>query len=594
MATGFLQVMVTTQTALPLENVKITVIDSASGKTLEDKTVYTDDSGKTPLIELETIDRQYTLDEDNTTVLPYKNYDLIVEKEYFIRGQITAAQIYDGETTIQTIGLMPRPTDFGNEFESELNRGRVQKLFDVQPNLQEGRNDYVLQRVVIPETVTVHLGRPDASRQNVTVPFRTYLKSVAASEIYPTWPEQALRANIHCQISFILNRIYTEWYRSRGYNFDITNSTSFDQKYIHNRATFESTDRIVDEIFNTYVTRQFNREPYFTEYCDGKQVTCNGLKQWGTVDLANRGMNALEILRYYYGDDIQINETDYISAVNSSYPGYALRRGSTGENVRIIQAQLNRISDNYPAIDKQTVDGVFGTSTENAVKTFQRIFNLTSDGVVGKSTWYKISYIYVAVKKLAELTSEGESIQDGAYPGRPVRQGDRGLNVTIVQFYLNQAAQYVSTVSPVTLDGVFGSGTRQQVINFQRYYNLTADGVVGQLTWDKMYRLFLSIRDGVDTPTQTPPASAAYPGSPLRIGSSGGNVSRVQNWLNDIGRVYGQIPSLTVDGRFGPATQSAVIVFQQVFNLSADGVVGPTTWNRIYAVWQDLVADGLI
>ena len=214
MATGFLQVMVTTQTALPLENVKITVIDSASGKTLEDKTVYTDDSGKTPLIELETIDRQYTLDEDNTTVLPYKNYDLIVEKEYFIRGQITAAQIYDGETTIQTIGLMPRPTDFGNEFESELNRGRVQKLFDVQPNLQEGRNDYVLQRVVIPETVTVHLGRPDASRQNVTVPFRTYLKSVAASEIYPTWPEQALRANIHCQISFILNRIYTEWYRS--------------------------------------------------------------------------------------------------------------------------------------------------------------------------------------------------------------------------------------------------------------------------------------------------------------------------------------------------------------------------------------------
>ena len=594
MATGFLQVMVTTQTALPLENVKITVIDSASGKTLEDKTVYTDDSGKTPLIELETIDRQYTLDEDNTTVLPYKNYDLIVEKEYFIRGQITAAQIYDGETTIQTIGLMPRPTDFGNEFESELNRGRVQKLFDVQPNLQEGRNDYVLQRVVIPETVTVHLGRPDASRQNVTVPFRTYLKSVAASEIYPTWPEQALRANIHCQISFILNRIYTEWYRSRGYNFDITNSTSFDQKYIHNRATFESTDRIVDEIFNTYVTRQFNREPYFTEYCDGKQVTCNGLKQWGTVDLANRGMNALEILRYYYGDDIQINETDYISAVNSSYPGYALRRGATGENVRIIQAQLNRISDNYPAIGKQTVDGIFGTSTENAVKTFQRIFNLTSDGVVGKSTWYKISYIYVAVKKLAELTSEGEAIQDGAYPGRPVRQGDRGLNVTIVQFYLNQAAQYVSTVSPVTLDGVFGSGTRQQVINFQRYYNLTADGVVGQLTWEKMYRLFLSIRDGVDTPTQTPPASAAYPGSPLRIGSSGGNVSRVQNWLNDIGRVYGQIPSLTVDGRFGPATQSAVIVFQQVFNLSADGVVGPTTWNRIYAVWQDLVADGLI
>ena len=594
MPTGFLQVMVTTQTALPLENVKITVIDSATQKVLADKTAYTDASGQTEIIELPTVSQEYSLDEDNTEVLPYKNYDLIIEKDFFIRGQIMGAQIYENQTTQQVVSLMPRPTDFGNEFESELNRGDVQKLFDVQPDLQEGRNDYVLQRVVIPQTVTVHLGRPDASRQNVTVPFRTYLKSVAASEIYPTWPQQALRANIHCQISFVLNRIYTEWYRSRGYNFDITNSTSFDQKYIHNRATFESTDKIVDEIFNTYVTRQYNREPYFTEYCDGKQVTCRGLKQWGTVDLANQGMDAQEIIRYYYGDDIQINETDYIADVQTSYPGTALRRGSTGENVRIIQAQLNRISDNYPAIPKQTVDGVFGATTENAVKAFQKIFNLTQDGVVGKSTWYKISYIYVAVKKLAELTSEGEAIQDGAYPGFPVRQGDRGINVVIVQFYLTQAAQYVSTVSPVALDGVFGSGTRNQVINFQRYYNLAADGVVGPATWDKMYRLFLSIRDGVDTPQQTPPRSATYPGTPLRTGSSGENVRRVQNWLNGVGSYYTSIPRLTVDGRFGSATQSAVIAFQQLFGLSADGVVGPLTWNKLYAVWQDLVADGLI
>lgn len=594
MPTGFLQVMVTTQTALPLENVKITVIDSATSQTLESKTAYTDSSGKTPLIELETAGRAYSLDEDNTTVLPYKNYDLIIEKEYFIRGQITGAQIYEGETTLQTIGLMPRPTEFGNEFESELNRGEIQKLFTTEPDLQEGTNDYVLQRVVIPQTVTVHLGRPDASRQNVTVPFRTYLKSVAASEIYPTWPQQALRANIHAQISFVLNRIYTEWYRSRGYNFDITNSTSFDQKYIHNRATFESTDKIVDEIFNTYVTRQYNREPYFTEYCDGKQVTCNGMKQWGTVDLANQGMNALQILQYYYGDDIQINETNYIANVNSSYPGTALRRGSSGENVRILQAQLNRISDNYPAIGKQTVDGVFGANMENAVRTFQRVFNLTADGVVGKATWYKISYIYVAVKKLAELTSEGEAIAAGAYPGYPVRIGDRGLNVTIVQFYLNQASQYVPTISEVALDGVFGSGTRQQVINFQRYYNLTADGVVGPATWEKMYRLFLSIEDGVTTPPQTPPASAVYPGSPLRIGSSGSNVTRVQQWLNDIGTVNGTIPRLNVDGRFGPATQNAVMIFQSEYGLNADGVVGPLTWNRIYAVWQDMTGDGLI
>ncbi len=594
MATGFLQVMVTTQTALPLQDVKITVIDSASGRVLEDKTAFTDQSGQSPLIELETVDRQYSLDEDNTEILPYKNYDLIIEKEYFIRGQLMAVQVYDGQTTVQTIGLMPRPTDFGNEFESELHRGDVQKLFDVQENLQRGTNNYVLQNVVIPQSVTVHLGRPEENRNNVTVPFRTYLKSVAASEIYPTWPENALRANIHAQISFVLNRIYTEWYRSRGYNFDITNSTSFDQKYIHNRATFESTDRIVEEIFNTYVTRDYTREPYFTEYCDGKQVTCRGMKQWGTVDLARQGMSPLEILQYYYGDDLEIRTTNNISDINSSYPGSPLRTGSRGENVRIIQAQLNRISDNYPAIPKQNVDGIFGTATDNRVKTFQRIFNLTPDGVIGKATWYKISYIYVAVKKLAELTSEGETIQDGSYPGSPVRRGDRGLNVTIVQFYLGQAARYVPTVSPVDIDGVFGSGTRQQVINFQRYFNLTADGVVGRNTWDKMYRLYLSIRDGVDYPTPTPPPQYAYGGTALRLGSRGSRVTQVQTWLNDIAKVDDDIPAVTPDGIFGSRTQAAVISFQNEHDLSADGIVGRMTWNKLYEEWQELVADGIL
>ncbi|MBR5520433.1 MAG: peptidoglycan-binding protein [Oscillospiraceae bacterium] len=489
---------------------------------------------------------------------------------------------------------MPRPTDFGNEFESELNRGDIQKLFTVEPNLQNGTNDYVLQRVVIPEYITIHLGRPDASADNVTVPFITYLKSVAASEIYPTWPENALRANIHAQISFALNRIYTEWYRSRGYNFDITNSTSFDQKYIHNRSTFRSTDKIVDEIFNTYVTRTYTREPYFTEYCDGKQVTCNGLKQWGTVDLANQGMSPLEILQYYYGDDIVINETNNIANVTTSYPGQSLRRGSTGQNVRIIQAQLNRISDNYPAIPKQTVDGVFGATTENAVKKFQRIFKLTADGVVGKSTWNKISYIYVAVKKLAELTSEGETISDGSYPGRAVRRGDRGINVLIVQYYINVASQYVSTVSEVELDGVFGPALERQVVNFQRYYNLSADGVVGAATWDKMYRLFLSTQEGVTLPQPTPPASRTYPGTLQKIGSRGNDVRQIQQWLNGVAQGYPSVPTVNVDGIFGPATQSSVIAFQRISGLSTDGIVGPMTWNKLYNRWQTLTADGVI
>lgn len=594
MATGFLQVMVTTQTALPLENVKITVIDSATQQVLEDKTAYTDSSGQTPLIELDTVEASYSLQQDNTSVLPYKNYDIIVEKEFFIRGQILGAQLYDGQTTLQVIGLMPRPTDFGNEFESELNRGDIQKLFTTEPDLQRGTNEYILQRVVIPEYITVHLGRPDAAADNVRVPFKTYLKSVAASEIYPTWPENALRANIHAQISFALNRIYTEWYRSRGYNFDITNSTSFDQKYIHNRATFESTDRIVDEIFNTYVTRTYTREPYFTEYCDGKQVTCRGLKQWGTVDLSNQGLSPLEILQYYYGDDIIIRETNNIANVTTSYPGQSLRIGSTGQNVRIIQAQLNRISDNYPAIPKQSVDGIFGSGTENAVKAFQRIFNLSADGIVGKSTWYRISYIYVAVKKLAELTSEGETIADGSYPGRAVRRGDRGLNVVIVQYYINIAAQYVSTVSEVELDGSFGPALERQVINFQRYYNLAADGVVGAATWEKMYRLFLSTRNGVTPPEETPPPAQRYPGTPLRTGSRGNDVRTVQQWLAGVSQGFPSVPSVTVDGIFGPATQTSVIAFQRTFGLVADGIVGPVTWNGLYDRWQNLVAEGLI
>ena len=594
MAKGYLQVMVTSQTAIPLKDVKITVIDGNSLKVLEDKEMTTDANGQSGTIELETVAKSYSLDENNTEILPYANYNLIVEKDGFMKGEIVGVQIFDEETSFQTIGLLPRPTDYGNGFERDSILGDVEKLFDVQEDLQEGQNTYVLGKVVIPKSVTVHLGKPNEPARNVTVPFMTYLKSVASSEIYPTWPYEALKANILCHTSFVLNRIYTEWYRSRGYNFDITNSTSYDQKYIHARSTFASTDRIVERVFNNYVTKKFNKEPYFTEYCDGKQVTCKGLKQWGTVDRAKEGMKAEEILKYYYGDNIQINQSDDIANVPSSYPGTALRRGSTGQNVQVIQAQLNRISDNYPSIKKQKVDGIFGANTETAVKEFQRIFKLNPDGVVGKATWYKLSYIYVAVKKLAELTSEGEAIKDGAYPGYVIKRGDRGLNVTIIQFYINQAAQYISSLNPVKMDGIFGSDVEKQVKNFQRYFNLTADGKVGVLTWTKMQNIYLSIANGVDIPQQIPPDSAKYPGYLLRVGSSGKNVTRIQQWLNGISEIYPSIPSINADGKFGYATQKSVISFQNKFGLSPDGIVGNATWNRIYNVWQDLVAQNLI
>lgn len=594
MPSGFLQVMVTTQAAVPLQDVKISIVDGETLKVLSDKQTITDENGQTELIALPTVDKELSLDENNTEIMPYKNYNLVIEKDGFMKGEIIGVQIFENETSFQVVGLLPRPTDYGNDFEKNYSTGNVQKLFDVQEYLQKGENNYVLPKVIIPEKVTVHLGKPNENARNVTVPFLTYLKSVASSEIYPTWPEEALRANILCQISFILNRVYTEWYRSRGYNFDITNSTSYDQKYIHSRSTFASTDKIVEEIFNNYVTKKFNKEPYFTEYCDGKQVTCKGLKQWGTVDRAKEGMKALDILKYYYGDNIQINQSDDIASINTSYPGSPLKKGSSGQDVEIIQAQLNRISDNYPAIKKLTVDGIFGTNMETAVKTFQKIFKLTADGIVGKSTWYKISYIYVAVKKLAELTSEGEAFVGGGYPGYVVKRGDKGLNVNIIQFYINQASIYISTLNPVKMDGIFGAGVEKQVKNFQRYFNLTADGKVGPLTWNKMQRIWESIEAGVDMPGQIPPDSALYPGTLFRIGSSGPNVVRIQQWLNGTAQVYDTIPSVDVDGKFGPKTQSSVIAFQKKFSLSADGIVGPATWNKLYNVWQDLVAQNLI
>ncbi|MEG1782923.1 MAG: peptidoglycan-binding protein, partial [Oscillospiraceae bacterium] len=423
-------------------------------------------------------------------------------------------------------------------------QGEPEKLFDVQPNLQEGTSNYVLQTVVIPTYVTVHLGKPSASAQNVQVPFLTYLKSVAASEIYPTWPYEALKANILCQVTFVLNRIYTEWYKSKGYNFDITNSTSYDQKYIHNRSTFATTDRVVEEVFNNYVTKTYNKEPYFTEYCDGKTVKCNGLSQWGAYNKAVAGANSLQILKDYYGADIQVNESNNIASIPMSYPGTPLKKGSSGQNVQVIQAQLNRIGDNYPSIKKLNVDGIFGDAMENSVKAFQKIFNLSQDGIVGKTTWYKISYIYVAVKKLAELTSEGEAIKNGSYPGYVVKRGDRGVNVMIVQYYINQTAVYVDSIDSVKLDGVFGAGLETQVKNFQRFFNLAPDGKVGALTWNKMFEIFLSIKNGVTIPPQTPPQNDSYPGSPLRIGSYGANVTKIQQWLNGVAQVYPAVPQV--------------------------------------------------
>lgn len=289
----------------------------------------------------------------------------------------------------------------------------------------------------VPQRITVHLGAPSASADNVTVSFSDYVKNVASSEIYPTWEESALRANILAIVSFALNRVYTEFYRSRGYDFDITSSTAYDQFFVRGRSFFSNVSRLVDELFNSYLRRPGFVEPLAAKFCNGTTVTCEGLSQWGSQALAQQGYNSTQILRSYYGD-VEIVANAPVQDYMSSYPGTPLRRGSVGPNVVVIQTELNRISQNYPAIPKvSAVDGIFGAATENSVTAFQEIFNLTPDGVVGSATWYALVRLYTAVTSLSELRSQGQRFYTIAWnKGRPLVPGDRGIQVEHLQYML--------------------------------------------------------------------------------------------------------------------------------------------------------------
>lgn len=566
----------------PMEGVTVAV--QGDGFTLH---CITDATGSAADIPVEAPACTLSLDEDNT-IRPYAVVSLTAAKSGYRTVRIEGIQIFAGQITLAQPAMIP-VTEEGKDIPDAPIVIPPHPLFagsggsGAQP--VENCTPRVLDKVIIPKNITVHLGKPAASARNVTVSFRDYIANVASSEVYPTWPEQALRANIHCQISLALNRIYTEWYPSKGYTFNITNSTSYDQYYVHGRTVFDVMVRITDDIFNTYLRKRGTVNPYYSEYCDGKSVTCPGLKQWGTVTLANQGRTALQILRYYYGSDIEIVRTSNIQSIPQSYPGSPLRQGDSGTAVFTLQRQLNRITKDYPFLGKLTVDGVFGAKMTATVKAFQKQFNLTADGVVGRQTWYKISYIYVSVKDLAELTSEGEvssgTLSDGTWGGTVLRTGSTGSAVEQLQFWLNTLAQYDSAIPSVTVDGVYGTGTANAVRAFQRKYGLTVDGVVGRNTWTELYDQFRSIQSDNGTPN-------AYPGTALREGSSGQNVRLVQFWLKIARTVYSSLSNVTVDGKFGSATTAAVRRFQRYFGLTADGVVGRTSWQKLYEVYNDI------
>ncbi len=368
----------------------------------------------------------------------------------------------------------------------------------------------------IPQSITVHLGSPSSNAANVTVPFTDYIKNVASSEIYPTWDESALRANILAITSFALNRVYTEFYRSRGYDFDITSSTAVDQFFVNGRSFFNNISKLVDELFNDYLRRPNFVEPLAAKFCNGTTVTCEGLSQWGSQNLARQGYSSTAILRNYYGN-VEIVNNAPIRNITSSYPGTALRRGSSGPSVVVIQVELNRIAQNYPAIPKiVTVDGIFGSRTEASVRAFQDIFDLDVDGVVGRSTWYALVRLYTAVNRLSELRSNGQQFYsiNWSYPDA-ISQGDRGDKVRHLQYMLSVLSAYINSIPNVTVDGIFGPATRAAVIAAQNWFDLPQTGVVDEDTWDEIYDQFAgientSLRDGENFPPITRGAVTAF------------------------------------------------------------------------------------
>ena len=419
------------ESAVPIDNCRVTInpttsdqvqnINALGNKTTApnnasasniNTTLLTDSSGLTQVIDLSAPPLDYSQEPSNN--VPYSLYDVLVERDGFSPISIRGIQVFPQSTALQKVNL-----------QENANRSSRAEIIIIQPNTLIGNfpakipespdkplppptGGVVLPKPVVPEFITVHQGSPnDDSAPNYRVPYKDYIKNVASCEIYSTWPESTIRANVFCIISFTLNRIYTEWYRGKGKNFDITSSTAYDHAFNYGRNIYDSISAIVDEIFSTYIRRFGRKQPLLTQYCDGKNVTCpQWLSQWGSKYLGDQGYIPYDILTYYYGNDIELTTAEQVSGSPSSYPGFDLTVGSNGEPVRQTQEFLSRIAQNYPLIPKVAVDGTYGESTAEAVRVFQGIFNLPKTGVVDYATWYRISDIYVGVTRIAELRSE--------------------------------------------------------------------------------------------------------------------------------------------------------------------------------------------
>lgn len=436
---------------------------------------------------------------------------------------------------------------------------------------------------IVPTDIVVHLGAPDEAAKNITVPFQEYIKNVASGEIYPNWPLDAMKANILAQISFALNRIYNEWYPSKGYDFDITSSPVYDQSFKENRQFFETISQIVDDIFNNYIVKDDQIQPLFAMYCDGKNTTCDGLSQWGTVTLANQGKDPLQILKYYYGDNIKLIYNAPVDENIPTYPGFPVKLGNAGDFVRMIKIQLNRIGQNYPAIPIITDDSVYFTvEVEEAVKKFQEIFNLEPTGIVDKSTWYKIKYIYNAVKKISDLYSEGINMDEASLIYKQkLSLGDKGDFMRALSYFLETIAYFDKDIPYYDLiPDEFTKETEQMVIAFQNKYNLEATGVVDARVWG-------TLKEAYEQTIKNLPheylsyLNEFYPGIYLSRGMTGMYVTNLQRFLYLICQNTKSIPGVIVNGEFDYLTEQSVKALQKQFNQKENGIVGPSTWYNI-------------
>ena len=435
---------------------------------------------------------------------------------------------------------------------------------------------------IVPNTITVHLGEPDQAARDVTVPFTDYISNVASSELYPTWPRAALIANIYAIISFAMNRIYNEWYRSKGYNFDITSSPLFDQTYTEGRSTYEVIDDIVGEIFDNYVVKGDQIQPYFTRYCDGRVTTCDGLSQWGSVSLANQGKSALQILQNYYGSDIGIKYNAPVGDAMEGFPGYDIGLGYAGNPVLAIQRDLRRIRQNYPAIpDITTTLGIYEQETQDAVKKFQEIFGLPITGVVDKATWYKIKYVYTSVKKLSDLYSEGLSEEEATflYTDR-LDYGDTGIEVEYIHYFLDAIAFLDKDIPRLPTNSIYNNNTITMVKAFQEKYNLPVTGVFTYSDWTVLKNVYRDILKSFPQEYQDY-VNELYPDYFLVRGMTGNDVRRFQRFLLAICNYDKSIPGVRVNGIFDELTEKSVFKLQEDYGFDVNGVVGPLLWRKV-------------